>query len=125
MPARQKIPVYDYEVVKGDRLNVFVRYQPGGNPIDWATADEVELVVRLPDNTEISIPTDRVELVDPGTPLGDQDPNIVTALLPSETAQLPADVPCTYQLRFVESTDVRLTILTGVITARYSAVGGA
>lgn len=122
--ARQRIPVYDYEVVKGDTLDILIRYSPDDtNPMDWATEDVVEVSVRLPDGTEIEVPADRIELVDPGTDLQDADPNILTYLLPAETDDLPVDVPCTYQVRLVEG-QLKKTILTGVITGRFSAVDG-
>lgn len=123
LAARQKIPTYDYEIVKGDQLDILIQYAPNGAPMEWDTASVVEVSVRLPDNTEIEVPSDRIELID-STELDADEPNILTYLTSSETESLPDNVPCPYQVRLVESADLKRTILTGMIIARFSAVDG-
>jgi len=118
-----QIPVHDYEVMRGDRLDFLVRYSPGGVPMAWSGAS-VQISVRGEEGLLIAIPESDITLVEPGE-LADEDaPNIIAGLSPDETKLLELGERNLYQVRVIDSEDNPRTALTGRITSHFSPIEG-
>jgi len=116
-------PAFNFSVVIGNTMPILLRYAPGGTLMDW-TDCSVDIVVRLKDGSALTIPSGRISLVAPGSVPDATSPNLISSLLPAETAAFSEDFPNPYEIRVTDASGAKTTMLFGEIVPLFSAVEG-